>query len=276
MPSITSSTLPAPEILKADVECFRLFEYTGHESLSIKVSPLAVPGIVFQHKNSESAIENLTTHSGVITSIPIAFIYGPGTKPSVMNYKSGPLSTVQVIFKPHALKALLGINASTLTDGMIELNEFAGKDFTSQLLEAGSNQKRVGLLTDFLIDQHQLRKTRDMLVEESLQFIHQNIASVTKKDLLDHFAISERQFERRFIQTVGITPQAYIRVKRFNEAIRLMKTREFETLTDVAHALNFYDQSHFIHDLKEFSGITPKSIFQRVEDFHDQGGFSYI
>jgi AraC-like DNA-binding protein len=55
-----------------------------------------------------------------------------------------------------------------------------------------------------------------------------------------------------------------------------MKTKQFERLTDVAQALNFYDQSHFIRDLKEFSGITPKSIFQKVDNFHDQGGFSYV
>jgi len=69
----------------------------------------------------------------------------------------------------------------------------------------------------------------------------------------------------------------YIRVKRFNEAIRLIKTGQFERLTDVAYALNFYDQSHFIRDIKAFSGMTPKSLSQKVDDFHhDQVGYSYV
>jgi AraC-like DNA-binding protein len=114
------------------------------------------------------------------------------------------------------------------------------------------------------------------LVEESLDLIHKNIASIDVKYLLKNLHISVRQFEKRFTDTVGVSPLSYIRVRRFNEAIRLMKTGQFDKLTDVAHALNFYDQSHFIRDLKEFSGITPKSILQKVEDFHEQGGFSYV
>jgi AraC-like DNA-binding protein len=46
-----------------------------------------------------------------------------------------------------------------------------------------------------------------------------------------------------------------------------MKTGRFGRLTDVAHALNFYDQSHFIRDIKAFSGVTPKSLSQKVDDF---------
>src|SRR5258708_36643646 len=61
--------------------------------------------------------------------------------------------------------------------------------------------------------------------------------------------------------------QLYLRVKRFDEAARLMKTGQFETLIDVAYALNFYDQSHFIRDIKAFSGITPKSLSQKRRCF---------
>jgi AraC-like DNA-binding protein len=114
-------------------------------------------------------------------------------------------------------------------------------------------------------------------VEESLRLIHTNIGSLHVKDLLEAFHISERQFERRFTQTVGLTPHVYLRVKRFNEALRLIKTRRFERLTDVASALNFSDQSHFIRDIKAFSGMTPTSLSQKVDDFyHEQTGYSFV
>jgi AraC-like DNA-binding protein len=92
-----------------------------------------------------------------------------------------------------------------------------------------------------------------------------------------HFYISKRQFEKRFLREVGIPPQFYIRVKRFNEAMKLIESGQYETLADVAYALGFFDQSHFIRDTKEFSGVTPTSISQKVNDFHrDQVGSSYI
>jgi tRNA isopentenyl-2-thiomethyl-A-37 hydroxylase MiaE len=50
-----------------------------------------------------------------------------------------------------------------------------------------------------------------------------------------------------------------------------------ETLTVVAHALGFHDQSHFIRDIKAFSGLTPKSLSHHADDFHHgQAGYFYL
>jgi len=277
MSSIRFDLLPAPEILKNDVECFSIAEYCGDEALAIKVSPRGIPGIVFQHSCGRSAIDNITTRSGRKFSMPTLCLYGPGIEPSVMNFKRGSYTTIQVILKPHALKTLFGLDASELTNGLVELNEFSADDLNDQLMEAINNRVRVALLTNFLLAKLKQAKTRDALIEESLWLIHKNIACVNVKYLLEHLNISERQFEKRFTQTVGISPQSYVRVTRFNEAIRLIKTGQFNRLTDIAFALNYYDQSHFIRNIKEFSGMTPKILSQKLEDFHpDQAVFSYL
>lgn len=275
MGSIKFNLLPAPEILRNDVECIRVIEHTLDQEVAIKVSPNAAPGIVFHHRDRQPAIENITTPARV-TSPPTLFLYGPGVEPSVMNYKAGSYTTTQVILKPHALPTLLGINALALSGGPVELNEFSSGDLNLKLMEANNDGARIAILTNFLVDKFKGAGTRDRLVEESLRLIHKNVASVTVKSLCTGLHISERQFERRFGQTVGVAPQAYIRVKRFNEAVRLMKAGKFERLTDIAYALNFHDQSHFIHEVRAFSGITPKRIVQKAQGFHDQVGFSYL
>ena len=274
MKSIQFSMVPSPEILKRDVECFRIIKYNGDEGSSINVSPNGMPGIVFQHCNGQSAIENISLPSRIV-STPTLFLYGLGTDPSVMNYKKGSYATIQAIFKPHALNTLLGINALAL-DGFAELNEFTMEDLNLRLMEARDENEQIALLTKFLVAKFEQVRTRDTLIEEGLYVIHKNISSVTVKYLLEDLNISERQFERRFSQTVGLSPQSYIRVKRFNEAIRLMKIGQYERLTDIAYALHFHDQSHFIREVKVFSGMTPKSISQKAENFSEPGGFSYL
>jgi AraC-like DNA-binding protein len=115
------------------------------------------------------------------------------------------------------------------------------------------------------------------MVQASLNLIQANSGSISVKYLLEQLSIPERQFEKRFNECVGISPQFYIRVKRFNEAIRLIKGGQFTRLSDIVYALNFYDQSHFIRDIKEFTGITPKSLSQKQNDFHhEQAGYSYL
>lgn len=277
MHSIHFTILPPPTILKNEVECVRIAEYRGEEAVAIKVSPNGAPGMVFHQTNGHAALEQILTHSGRRSCPPPLFLYGPVIEPSVMTYKREAFTTVQVIFKPHALKTLFGINASRLAPGWADPQEFGAGDLTSHLMEARNGQERMTLLTNFLVARLKQEQPRDTLVEESLRLIHTNIGSLHVKDLLDAFHISERQFERRFTQTVGLPPQVYLRVKRFNAALRLIKTGRFERLTDVAAALNFTDQSHFIRDFKAFSGMTPTSLAQQVDDFYqEQTGYSFV
>jgi len=205
------------------------------------------------------------------------FLYGQITELSVMNFKDASYTTVQAILKPHALKSLFGIDASSITNASLGYAAFNAEALNTQLLLAKSNAEYITLFEDFLLQILGLHQSRDIMVEECLEYIYSNIHMVTVKDLLEKVHISERQFEKRFIQAVGVSPQFFIRVKRFNEAMRLIDSDKYERLSDVAYALNYFDQSHFIRDIKVFSGITPKSISQKVNDFHhDQIGSSYL
>src|SRR5678816_3956311 len=132
--------LPAPGILRSEVECIRVIEHRGEEEVAIKVLPNALPGIVFQHDNGHSVLENIITPSHT-SHTPTSFLYGPGTEASMMNYKKGSYASIQVIFKPHTLHTLLGLNASLLTNGFAELNEFSTEDLNLRLMEASNHQK---------------------------------------------------------------------------------------------------------------------------------------
>jgi AraC-like DNA-binding protein len=118
---------------------------------------------------------------------------------------------------------------------------------------------------------------RDELIELTLDFIRDHIAGISVKELLAVVHLSERQFQKRFTRVVGMPPHLYIRVRRVNEALRMMHSGQYEKLSDVAYALNYYDQSHFIRDMKLFSWVSPKHIAMKVSEFHsDLAGSSYL
>jgi AraC-like DNA-binding protein len=268
--------LPAPDMLQRDVKCLLLYEFEGNQNVSTNVFPKGIPGIVFHHQKGNPAIESIQVQSGRKVSPPTLFLYGPVAESSVMHFSEGSYTVIQVVMKPHALKAIFGINALILKETSVEVNEFSSEDIHEQMINARGAQEQADLLIQFLVNKLEQAKTRDDLVEESLRFIHKHAGTITVKSLLEQLELSERQFERRFSQTVGISPYSYIRIRRFNEAIRLMKTRRCDTLTEIAYALNYHDQSHFIRDIKAFTGITPKSLAQRADDFfHNQAGYSY-
>lgn len=275
MGSLTFQILPAPPALQAEVACFHIAEYRGDEPVTINTAPNAMPGIVFQHMNGHPALADITTPAGVYAT-PTLFLYGVGTEPSTMHYRAGAYTTIHVILQPHALHSLLGLNAAALTNGAVEFTEFSAQPLNEQLMTAADVQSQVALLTKFLLAQRARLQQHDPLISASLHLIHQNITAISVKHLLQALHLSERQFERRFQHVVGIPAQSYIRIKRFNEAVRLLKAGHYTKLTDIAHALHFFDQSHFIREVKAFAGLTPKRLVQKVDDaYHDQVGYSY-
>jgi AraC-like DNA-binding protein len=276
MSPIEFTLIPPPHILRDHVECFRIGQFSDTQVLAVKVCPNGLPGIVFQHREGQSVIQNIVTQSGRVIVVPTSFIHGQVTELAVMNF-IGPFSTIQVVLKPSGLRMLFNVDASMLINSSMELNRFANQDLNGRLISAGSNEHRISILSSYLVSSLRQNDNRDPTIEMALDLIHQNVSCITIRCLLEHLCLSERQFERRFIQSVGVSPKFYIRVKRVNEALRLMDSGQYERLSDVAHALNFHDQSHFIRDIKSFLGITPKSIAQEVSDFHhDRVGSSYL
>jgi len=275
MQRLASQILLPPKDLSPYVECIRIANYSGNEELSIKACPNGTPGMLFQSSQGRSAIRSIATSSGRATTVPILFLYGQITELSVMDFAC-PFTTIQVVLWPSAIKTLFNMDASGLRNSSVPLTVFS-RQLERQLLATDDDQIRINLITSFLMERLTGAGPQDTLVEKCLHTIHANVGSITAGELPKQFHISERQLQKRFIQHVGISPQLYIRIKRFNEALRLMDSGAYETLGDIAHALNFHDHSHFFHDVKLFSGVTPTSISQKVNDFrHDQGGSSYF
>jgi len=268
--------LPAPKALQRDVKCFRLSTYTTPGEVKIRVCPNTNPGIVFQQHSGKSAVKDIITDSGRTVRVPTLFMHGQVTESSVMHFVA-PYSTIQVILKPYALHTLFGLDAVGLTNNSMGAEAFEAESLNRGLLAVGTPENQVELLTSFLLAQQASIERRDNIVEDIVDFIDEHIARVTVEYICSRFAISERQLLRKFKRAIGIAPQTYIRIKRINEAFRLMDSGKYEQLADIAHELNFHDQSHFIRDIKLFSGVSPKSISQKVNDFHhDQVGSSYI
>ncbi len=267
---VAINLFPAPEVLKEHVEYFWTVEHHGEETPETEIASFVngVPGIIFQHHNGNSVFVSSPTASGheIHTgTLPIAYVYGQITRPNLILAK-GSFSVTGAILKPYTWNTLFRLSATELTNRRIELNEFSTENLNEQLLNVNHAQARIALLRDFLISKLE-HINMDVLVQESVRLIHGNIHSIKVMQLLRNFEISERQFERRFRRAIGLSPYFYIRAIRFQEALKLMQVKRIKRLSDIAYVLNFADQSHFIKDIKEFSGLTPKSLSQKVDDF---------
>jgi AraC-like DNA-binding protein len=275
--TIAFSVIPPIPELQRDVQCFRMSTHTGTEALIAKVCPNGLPGIVFHNGNGEGAIDSITTSSGNSANLPRLFLHGSGAERSEMHFAGGPFTTIQVALKAHALYSIFNIDQSIDRLGFWPVDVFGGDDLVRRLKAATTTDERIDVLSTFLLDRLKLNGKRDELVESSLAHIHAKVDTISVQALRSTLFISERQLEKRFQRVVGLSPKLYIRIKRVNRAIELIRSGRYERLADVAHTLNYFDQSHFVHEIRKFSWVTPTSIAQRVSEFRqDQTGTSFL
>lgn len=81
--------------------------------------------------------------------------------------------------------------------------------------------------------------------------------------------INKYYFIRRFKQTAGLTPHQFQLQNRIRKAQRLIS--DSGTLTEVALATGFCDQSHFIRQFKKYVGLTPSDYKSSVGILKFQG-----
>ncbi len=76
-------------------------------------------------------------------------------------------------------------------------------------------------------------------------------------------AVSPRHLRRMMGEHVGIGPAEYVRLARFIRAMHQVPAPG-RTLTQIAHAVGYYDQAHFCRDFRSFGGMTPQEYRDRA------------
>lgn len=169
-----------------------------------------------------------------------------------------------VYLYPFALPELFDIPALALTNEMVDTGTIlgaAGKELEEKMMLAPDNQTRVAIISQYLESKLAQRKTRNNGISETIrQIIHTDGRSNVQR-LADDSFLSIRQFQRNFKEHAGFSPKLFTRIIRFQTALRKYPEKEFLSLTDIAYDCGYYDQSHFIHDFKEFSGHHPGVYF---------------
>jgi AraC-like DNA-binding protein len=77
--------------------------------------------------------------------------------------------------------------------------------------------------------------------------------------------VSRRQFERRFREQVGLSPQVFARILKFQQAFAALTAPVVtETGADIAARCGYADQAHMVREIRRFAGQTP-TVLARAE-----------
>jgi len=168
-------------------------------------------------------------------------------------------SVIGIHFKPGGAFPFFKMPTGELQNLHVSLEDLWGHEaglLRQRLLEAQTPQMKFHVLEECLLAQFKPLE-RHRAVDCALGLFCNIHTAPAIADLADHIGVSSRRFIQLFSNEVGLTPKLFARVRRFQNVLLQLRNARDVDWADLAASCGYFDQAHFIHDFKEFSGINP-------------------
>lgn len=249
---------PAPH-LRPFVECYYVWENSLSltQPISVESPPNGYGSLVF---NYGTPYQFQTSKRGTIT-VPTTFLSGQATSSYQLELR-GQIGMIGAVFRPAGLSSLFGLPMYEFVDERIELAAILGDRINTvqnQMDEIGATAGRISVLETFLSAQLAHSGAVTDRTDFVANLIVEQRGTVNINGLMDELYVCRRQFERKFLQKVGISPKYYARIRRIGYLCAQLANRRWnvDDWHDVVYRAGYYDQSHFIREFTGFMGRSP-------------------
>lgn len=247
------------EILAPFVECYFTWDSEGliTDPMKVESPPSSFCAIVFNYGDP------YLLHNKKYTDllVPLQFMSGP----SIYSYElllKGRVSMAGIVFKPAALSTIFQLRMYEYVEERVDLYRIFRKEiidkYVQEIRDATGEETRVKILENFIMQQFLIRKPEPDYIDHAANTIIEKKGLLSVPDLLKDSFMSRRTFERKFFEKVGLSPKYLARVRRLGYLCNLIAGKQKVDWADLLYECEFYDQSHFIKDFKEFTGRTPQ------------------
>ncbi|GIF51119.1 putative AraC-family regulatory protein [Asanoa ferruginea] len=171
-----------------------------------------------------------------------------------------PTRSVGVHVKPWGLAPFLPMPVAELCDRPVTIEQVWGRPAVAELQDrlatADTPQEMLTLLEDELM--RRLCGTAGLgLVRHTSSVIAASSGTVAIGDLRVAAGVSSTHLERRFKELIGVTPKRLARSYRFTATVLAIDPAGPIDWGDVAGRAGYFDQAHFGHEFRAFTGLTP-------------------
>ena len=249
---------PAPH-LRAFVECYYVWEngLSLAQPMTVESPPNGYGSLVFNYGDPY----RLQTQKNGTKVVPTSFLSGQSTR-SYQLQLQGQIGMIGAVFRPAGLNSLFGLPMYEFADERIDLTAVLGdgiRTIQERIIEPNSAIGRIRLLEAFLSNQ----MTRTNAVTDRTDYVANLIVDqrgiININELMDELYVCRRQFERKFLTKVGVSPKYYARIRRIGYLCAQLANKHWnvDDWHDVIYRAGYYDQSHFIREFTGFTGRIP-------------------
>ncbi len=200
---------------------------------------------------------------GSLITQPRGFVFGQITTPLEIA-PTGASGIVAARFEPDGFSSFHTLKATQMENRAVPLEELFGEEgslLEKRVLEATTSESRIGIIQRFLLERVRNQELINRIASASVELLLQLRGQVNVEVLAEKQGISRRQLERRFAETIGLSPKQLSRMVRLQAAVKAMEQKSYNTLAALAVENGYFDQAHFIRNFKEFTGMNPGQFY---------------
>ncbi|PSR52368.1 AraC family transcriptional regulator [Adhaeribacter arboris] len=240
------------------VECYYVWENyeAENENFQVESPPSAFTAMVFNYADDYF----VAYKQNPLQLMPRQFMVGQLTR-SYTLHLPGKIGMAVIVFKPTGIASIFGISMHTLTEERTDLKALLLSSVIESTFRAIQRVAdacvKAKYLEQFVLHFYELNCPEPDIIDLAANQIVEKYGQVNINDLCSEYAISRRQFERKFLQKVGLSPKYYARLRRLGRICALIAGKKEVNWQDLYFDSDYYDQSHFIKDFTEFTGRSP-------------------
>jgi len=253
--------------LRPFVRCFWYWEDAPQPHARERLMPNGEASIVFNLRDEEMRLYDGDNPERYASCGLVAFT-GPRTDCFAIDTASED-RVIGIQFQPGGTFPFFREPACEVANQSLRLEDLwrrAAGEMREQLLAADSVDEMFAALERALLAQ----LVRPLELHPAVGFARRQICRAphlaTVSGVLDRLGLSQRRFIELFHAQMGLTPKAFCRVRRFQRVLESVHGRSEVDWPQVALEGGYYDQSHFIHDFRSFSGLTPSMYLARATE----------
>ena len=233
------------------------FVFEKNQDIPFKpYSPKPEQTITFLPKGRLTVNNPLTGETQVAPGISIC-----GQQVSRYNfYLASEYLMLRVRFHPGALYRLLSVPLSQFTDHWFDAGSVIGHeilDVNERLANCPTYAQMIAVVEEYLIKKIKKVKKDIHSLDKVSSCLFTNPSRFSLDWLANQSCLCPRQFNRKFIERMGVGPKLYSRVVRFYHAYQYKETHPHDDWLTIALLFGYADYQHMVKDFKEFAHVTP-------------------
>jgi AraC-like DNA-binding protein len=168
---------------------------------------------------------------------------------------------LSVRMPPLGAYRLLGMPLGEVAQNVFELDEVLGAEVDAvhqRLGECDNAGEQFAVLCDFA--RRRIADSRVKLRSDAriaVDMLTNTDGAERIEDICRSIAISRKHLRELFDSHVGLSPKAYARMFRFRRVVDMVQSGRQLDWTRIAMSCGYYDQAHFNHEFRDFSGMSP-------------------